>query len=190
MKIDIKAITDLAFVQRTAQMTTHGQPIKASLRSWYKTEHSPIRARMFWIEFQGIPTFVSVHMVRHNIGVTHFVQSMRDDRGGAGNEVVNRLTPVAHGQLINAQAIINVSRKRLCYAASPETVAAWRKMRKAMQEVDADLVDFMVPECVVRGYCPEFKPCRPGLERVLNAYKDSAPSKERARQTIVIKAEV
>lgn len=176
MKITIQPLTGLDVVQRAAQMTTHGQPIKAPLRAWYRTEHSPVRARMFWIEFEGLRSFVSVHMVRHNIGVTHFVQSMRDDRGGAGNDVVTRNTPVNHGMLINAQAIITVSRNRLCYAASPETVAAWRKMRKAMAEVDQDLPDFMVPECVYRnGICPEFKQCKPGMAKVMKAYGRELP---------------
>lgn len=114
MNIIIEPITGLDLVQRAAQMTTHGQPIKAPLKAWYRTEHSPVRVRQFWIELRQIPTFVSVHLVRHKHGVEHFVQSMRPDRGGAGDAVTNRLTPVNHGLLINAQALIQISRKRLC----------------------------------------------------------------------------
>lgn len=155
-------------------MTTHGQPVKAPLKSWYRNEHSPIRVRMFWVELERIPTFVSVHLVRHKIGVEHFVQSMRDDRGGAGNDQVTRLTPVNHGMLINAQALIQISRKRLCYAASKETVGTWTRLRKCMAAVDADLAWHMVPECVYRnGVCPEFKECGPGLEKVVRAYRKS-----------------
>ena len=169
--ITIKPLTALAEVQRAAQLTTHGQPIKAPLRSWYRTEHSPIRMRKFWIEFTGIPTMVSVHLVRHKMGVDHFVQTMRDDRGGAGDDKVTRLTPVNHGMDINAQALIQMSRKRLCLASHKRTVAVWTKLRKAMKEVDPDLADFMVPECVYRnGVCPEFKECAPGLEKVMAAY--------------------
>jgi hypothetical protein len=167
----IQPLTDLAIVQRAAQMTTHGQPVKAPLKAWYRTEHSPVRARLFWIELAAIPSFVSVHLVRHKHGVEHFVQSMRDDRGGAGDDQVTRNTPVNHGMLINAQAIITVSRKRLCYAASGKTVAVWRRVRKAMLDVDPDLAPFMVPECVYRnGLCPEFRECKPGLARVMHAY--------------------
>ena len=169
--VTIRPLTDLAVVQRAAQMTTHGQPIKAPLAAWYRTEHSPVRARIFWIELERVPTFVSVHLTRHKAGVEHFVQSMRDDRGGAGDDVVTRLTPVNHGMLINAQALIHMSRKRLCYAASKRTVAAWRKVRQCMREVDPDLANYMVPECVYRnGICPEFKECRPGLAAVMKAY--------------------
>lgn len=176
MKIHIQPLTDLAIVQRAAQMTTHGQPIKAPLKAWYRTEHSPVRMRKFWIELLGIPTMVSVHLVRHKIGVDHFVQTMRDDRGGAGDDKVNRLTPVNHGLDINAQALIQMSRKRLCLASHKRTVAVWTKLRKAMKEVDPDLARFMVPECVYRnGVCPEFKECAPGMEKVVSVYR-----KERA----------
>ena len=172
MKIIIEPQTNLKLMQRAAEMTTHGQPVNAPLKAWYRTEHSPIRARIFWIELHSIPTFVSVHLTRHKIGVEHFVQSNRDDRGGAGDTVVNRLTPVNHGMLINAQALITMSRKRLCFNSSQKTVATWTKLKKAIAKVDADLSPFMVPECVYRnGVCPEFKECKPGLQSVMRAYK-------------------
>jgi hypothetical protein len=173
--ITIVPVTDLALVQRAAAMTTHGQPVRAPLKAWYRTEHSPIRARLFWIELAGIPTFVSVHLVRHKVGAEHFVQSMRDDRGGAGDDVVNRNTPVNHGLLANAQALITMSRKRLCYNASSKTVATWSRVRHAMRDVDPDLAAYMVPECVYRnGICPEFRECKPGLEKVMRAYRKTA----------------
>lgn len=172
MKVIIEPLTQLSLVQRAAQMTTHGQPIKAPLKAWYRTEHSPVRAKLFWIELHGIPTFVSVHLVRHKIGVEHFVQSMRDDRGGAGDAIVNRLTPVNHGMLINAQALIQISRKRLCYAASKKTVGVWARLRKAMKEIDPHLAAYMQAECAYRnGICPEFKECTPTMAKVVRLYK-------------------
>ena len=171
MHVHIEPITDCAFVRRAAQMTTHGQPVTAGLRSWYRTEHSPIRARLFWIELLAIPSFVSVHLVRHKIGVEHYVESMRDDRGGAGDTETNRLTPVNHGMLVNAQSLIAMSRKRLCYKSHKRTVAVWSRLRKEMLGIDSDLHRYLVPECVYRnGICPEFRECKPGLKKVLLAY--------------------
>ena len=43
------------------------------------SEHSPIRTLNFCIKMQ-IPYYVSVHFCRHFTGVTHFVQSQRNDR--------------------------------------------------------------------------------------------------------------
>ncbi len=181
MKVTVTPLTTLAQVNRAAEMTTHGQPCKAPMRLWYKTEHSPIRLMRFWIELHEVPTFVSVHLVRHKYGVEHFVQSMRDDRGGAGDTEVNRLTPVNHGMEVNAQALINMAKKRLCYKAHKTTVAAFRKLTKAIGEVDPELPRWMVPECVTRGYCPEFSECKPGLAKVLHAYRDSGPATERRK---------
>ena len=43
-------------------------------RKMLKAEHSPIRTLMFTIRLT-IPYFVSTHLVRHKIGVEHYVQS-------------------------------------------------------------------------------------------------------------------
>jgi hypothetical protein len=142
-----------------------------SLKNIYKCEHSPARVINFWIELKGIPTFVSTHLVRHKFGVEHYVESNRDDRGGAGDSVVTRSTPVNHGMFANAISLINMSKKRLCYASHISTVGVWSRLRKAMRKVDPDLADHMVPECVYRnGICPEMRECKPGLEKVMKAY--------------------
>lgn len=172
MKIIIKELTSVEDVRRACEMTMHGQTSKISLRNIYKCEHSPARVRRFWVELQGIPTFVSVHLVRHKHGVEHFVQSMRDDLYIDKTVKVDRNTPVNHGMEINAQALIGISRKRLCYKAHVKTVAVWRKLLKAVAKEDPDLAHFMVPECVYRnGHCPELRECKPGLARVLKAYE-------------------
>lgn len=60
----------------------------------------------------------------------------------------------------NAQAIINISRKRLCHCASTETQVAWMQVIDEIRKVDPVLADKCVPECLYRGFCPEFmNPC-------------------------------
>jgi len=79
---------------------------------------------------------------------------------------------VSHGMMVNAQALMTMSHQRLCYKAAKETVGVWTKLRKAMELVDPDLVDFMVPKCVYRGgYCPEFSECSVGLKAVVDTYR-------------------
>lgn len=181
MKIEIKQKYHITDVNRAAQMTTHGGVIKAPLRFWFKSRHSPIRMVKYWVELLGIPSFVSVHLVRHKVGVEHFVQSMRDDRGGAGDDVVNRLTPVNHSMDLNAETIITMAEKRLCYKSHHKTVGVFRKLRAAIGQHDHDLARWMVPRCVTIGYCPEAKECKPGVLNVLHAYRDCGPMVERER---------
>lgn len=60
------------------------------------------------------------------------------------------------GMSANAQALINISRKRLCSCASKETREAWKQVVEKIREIDPVLADKLVPECLYRGFCPEF----------------------------------
>ena len=83
---------------------------------------------------------------------------MRDDRGA--NAVANRLTEVNHAMLINAQAVISMARKRLCFKAHKETRLLMEAVKEIMERVDRDLALAMVPECEYRGgVCHELKSC-------------------------------
>lgn len=159
MRIYIEKITTVDLMRRACKFTTHGQvDSMMSLDKIYRCEHSPLRTQIFWIEMRAIPSFVSVHLVRHKYGVEHFVQTMRDDRGA--QEVANRLTEVNHAMLLNAQALINMARKRLCMKAHPETRLVFEHIKDHMKVVDLDLARYMVPECIYRGdVCHELRPC-------------------------------
>lgn len=156
MQITVEKITGIDLMRRACEATT-SKPSNMSLDAIYRCEHSPIRTQLFWVEMRDIPTFVSVHFVRHNIGVTHFVSSNREDRGG--NAEADRNTPVNHSMLINAQALINMARKRLCGKAAVETQYTMFKIMSRVKNVDESLARHMVPECVYRGKCHETKPC-------------------------------
>lgn len=158
MEISVKKYTDAFLMRKACEMTMHDRSSKASLKDMYKCEHSPIRTQMFWIEMLDIPTFVSVHFVRHHVGIEHFVQSNRVDHGADTN--ITRLTPINHGMWCNAQALISMSRRRLCYKASPETREVMLKIKEAVRAVDPDLANALVPNCIYRGgHCHEPKPC-------------------------------
>ena len=61
---------------------------------------------------------------------------------------------------VNAQTLINISRRRLCNTASKETIEAWKLVVKTLKEnVDPILADFLVPNCIYRGFCPEANSC-------------------------------
>ena len=175
MKVTIQKIYPEWLPNRMAEMTTHGKVVKAPKSFWFKSAHSPIRGFEYWIEFHDLPTFVSVHFVRHKFGVEHFVKSNRDDLYLDKHVVIDRNSPVNHGMKINAQALITMGRKRLCYKAHIKTVAAFRKMVKGLGRVEPEIAKYIVPECVYRGFCPEGKECKPGVEKVMRAYADYPP---------------
>jgi hypothetical protein len=180
MNISVEKLTDESLLRRACDATRRPgvTPSTVTLRRMYQCEHSPIRTQIFLVDLDGVATFVSVHLARHSQGVSHYVQSNRDDRGG--DTEVNRLTPVRHLMICNAQALINMARKRLCYASHKTTVGVFARVRNAVRRVDPDLADHMVPECVVRGYCPELRPCNAGPAQVIRAYKDAPHVQARA----------
>lgn len=157
MQILAEKLTDIDLMRRACEMTMRGVESKVTLDEIYKCEHSPMRTQLFWVEMIDVPTFVSVHFVRHKIGVEHFVMSNRDDRGG--DEEVNRWTPVNHGMLLNAQALINMARKRLCRKSHDITRKVMIAIGNAITELDSDLGKYMVAECVYRRGCHESEPC-------------------------------
>ena len=122
-------------------------------------EHSPIRRlRVSW-RWVDLPYWVSVQMVRHKIGIEHFVSTQRTDRTGRNRDELPQSAPVIHAAEANAQALINISRKRLCSKASEETRRAWALLVGEIRRYDDILASVMVPECAYRGFCPEREPC-------------------------------
>lgn len=125
----------------------------------YKAEHSPIRLREFKIVIENCPTWVATHFVRHHIGVEKFVSTQRTDRTGIDRNKLPQDQPVRLQMNCNAQAMINISRKRLCNQASKETREIWKMVIEKLKKIDRPLADCCVPECVYRGHCPELKGC-------------------------------
>lgn len=131
--------------------------------SWKKTillaEHSPIRKIKFSWKWKNLKSWVSVHFVRHKFGIEHWVATQRFDRTGVDRDKSPQETPVSHEAEANAQALIFISRRRLCNQASAETRAAWNEVKAEVAKADPVLASVMVPECIYRGFCPEFKSC-------------------------------
>lgn len=128
------------------------------------SRHSPIQALIFRIEFKNIPSFVSVHYVRHHVGIAgHWVSSQRPDRSptGASRHDIPQDAPVSHDMILNAQEILFISRKRLCMQASPETRAVWEKVVEELKRIgETELAAFCKPECWWAGNeCTEIKAC-------------------------------
>lgn len=124
------------------------------------SEHSPIRlVRVKW-RWERIKSWVSVHFARHWLGWEKWVSTQRTDRTGIDRDRLPQDALVDMDISANAQALINVSRYRLCRQAAPETRRYMEDLKAALcDEGQKELSDVMVPNCVYRCGCPEFHGC-------------------------------
>lgn len=137
-----------------------GEPNKLWKKVILLSEHSPIRLLKFHWKWTDLPYWVSVHFTRHKFGIDHWVSTQRNDRqDNYDRKKAQQDSPVMHEVEANAQAIINISRKRLCKQASEETQKAWKAVLEEIKKEDEVLYEACVPECVYRGFCPEFYTC-------------------------------
>ena len=157
---------DLQWVKQctlnTVGKTSTTAPTEEWLARLVEAEHSPIRELWFGIKME-IPYWVSVHFVRHHIGVNHYVQTQRDDRvlHVISRDFKRQGEIVSHIMSINAQELINMSHKRLCQQASPETRDVMKLIVKEVIKVAPYLKSALVPLCVYRGgKCTEMFPCK------------------------------
>ena len=166
---------------KSACMTTISKEAgKEPTQEWKRRllicEHSPIRRGTISWKFDEIPYCISTHFVRHHEGVEKWVGTERADR----TEIKDRsqrsqMDMVPMEMEANIQAIINISRKRLCTSADPLTIKYWKAVLEAIKEYDEDIYWACVPECVRCGGCPEYKSC--GYYD--NLMKDAEPEEQR-----------
>lgn len=160
MRVEIAYHQDMwQEIKNSAMFTMHKETGKYPDSDWKRrmllAEHSPIRVGHIIINCYDVPSFVIGHIVRHNVGFTPFVASLRSDRHESAT-VPDRNTPNSLRFDGNFQAFINISRKRLCKSASAETRAFWGKVMAAVYEAEPELWYACVPECIYRGGCPEY----------------------------------
>lgn len=175
-------------VVNAARRTWGRKPIDHEPKdSWKRgillAEHSPIRLLEYDFTIEDIRQWVTVHLVRHHAGCEKFVHTQRQDINDQVEVITKRLMEILQQEGLlkeewrerdymfqgepnemdmtcNAQAFINISRKRLCIGcASVETRMAWQVVINALSEVDPVLAEKCVPECLYRGFCPEGKKC-------------------------------
>jgi hypothetical protein len=152
---------DVANAARTTIRMEEGEKEPSS--SWKKrillAEHSPIRKLFVSWKWSDLPYWVSVHFVRHKYGIEHFVSTQRTDRTGTDRTGQRQDAPVEHECIANAAEVMFISRRRMCRQASPETREAWQLVIDELKKSEPELASCCVPECVYRGFCPEFKSC-------------------------------
>ena len=139
---------------------TPGQPSHDFKIRLLIAEHSPIRTiRITWAWHQ-IKSWVATHFARHWLGWEKWIGTRRSDRTGIPRDALRQDELVLMRVQANAQALINVSRFRLCYTASPETRDHMSDVKARIDAVEPAVAFAMVPNCIYRGGCPEMNGCK------------------------------
>lgn len=161
---------------------THKKPSEKFIRAAIMAEHSPIKLVQYRIIIKNLKQWVGVHLLRHE-HMLPYICSQRNDRNENTEEIVKKVSEELYNIIkeedpsfnprnllpqgtcndhmfwLNAQTLINISRRRLCRGVSKETRAIWRAIIEELKKVDPILTDFLVPVCVYRGFCPEIHSC-------------------------------
>ena len=143
----------------TINKTTGKYPDTEWKRRLILSEHSPIRRMRFYWRWKDLKSWVSVHMVRHKIGIEHWVSTQRSDRTGIPREKLPQDEPQTFTGEANTQHLIDTMRKRLCYQAAAETREYAEDLKEAIHPLEPEIADVLVPNCIYRGGCPEMHGC-------------------------------
>lgn len=186
MKVNVIQETPWSRALNAARRTIGKSPLnKEPSDNWRKmvimAEHSPIKLVEYLISFKDLRQWVGVHLLRHE-HILPFIHSQRVDRREDIDSLTERVMSIIEEDVksdesfnkrdylfqgepndqdfvVNAQTLINISRKRLCHCASKETREAWVAVKEAIKEFDPIMASFMVPNCIYRGRCPEMNTC-------------------------------
>lgn len=125
-----------------------------------KANHSPIRTLQFCFRLSDIPSWVSVHLVRH-VHATPFVSTQRNDRqSNYDRRKAPQDSPVTMCWYMNAEELITISHKRLCMQASKETRELVQMICDEVVKLNPEFKGLFVPNCAYRGgLCDEFNCC-------------------------------
>lgn len=121
-------------------------------------EHDPIRDIIIKFRWKDIKYWVAMHWKTH-IWRSR-VDSQRNDRQSKYDR--NKAPQDARVDFIgdpNIQNLIDTMRKRLCCQAAPETRAYAEDFKTKLHEIQPEIADVLVPNCVYRCGCPELHPC-------------------------------
>jgi len=162
--LDIKWINidGWKWVKEAALTTIHKNSIKEKdiPSQWKKdilrSEHSPIRELKIRFKIKELMRWISDQIVRHKMGVEHYVGTMRSDRGNKPREEQTMADLTDIMQSYNAQSFTNFARTRLCVGCvNKETRELTKEIVQAVGELEPEVAFYCVPSCIYRGACKE-----------------------------------
>lgn len=156
-------VVDWLEVKRRALVTAGFSKVKtppdiAWKCSLLKAKHSPIRWLRFSFDIE-CPSWVSVHLCRH-VHAQPYVRSQRNDRQDKYDRNAARQDePVRMIWDMNAEELINIANKRLCFLASKETREVVKMMCDQVKEKCPEFAWVLVPNCFREHGCNEMYSC-------------------------------
>ena len=133
------------------------EPSRKFKKNLLISEHSPIRELVVKWKWSDIKSWIGVHYSRHRYEC--YVSTQRTDRTGVNRDDLPQSSLVDMDNTANAQHLIDVMRKRLCYGASKETRELAEELKYTLKTYEEELSDVLVPNCIYRCGCPEMSNC-------------------------------
>ncbi|MBR7080164.1 MAG: hypothetical protein IKI40_06555, partial [Treponema sp.] len=122
------------------------------------SEHTPIRLLEVDWSWKGIKYWVSTEWSRHRF--EKFITSQRNDRqNNYDRNEARQDNPVNFDGYANVQNLIDAWRKRLCHCATKEARELAEDFKRELGKTCPEIADVLVPNCIYRDGCPEFKTC-------------------------------
>ena len=146
---------DWCQVHRRALLTVGKTPKKPPSTKWRKdilmARHSPLRRLFFSFDLIGLPSYVSVHLVRH-VHAQPYVRSQRNDRQNEYDRTkAPQDAPVNMIWDMTGEELVTIANKRLCNMADPFTQAIVRGCCDLVKQACPEFEGELVPMCVRNG---------------------------------------
>jgi hypothetical protein len=135
------------------------EPSQAFKKAILISEHDPIRDIEVKFRWADIKYWIAMHWK------THIWRSRTNTQRNDRQVIYDRNkapqdSPVEFIGDANAQHLIDTMRKRLCFMAARETREYAKDLKKTLHEVEPELSDVLVPNCIYRCGCPENGECQ------------------------------
>lgn len=134
------------------------EPSKAFKKAILISEHDPIRDIEIKFRWKNIPYWVAMHWKTH-IWRSRTNTQRNDRQTEYDRRKAPQDSPVDFIGDPNVQHLIDTMRKRLCFMASKETREYAKDLKASLREVEPEISDVLVPNCVYRCGCPEANGC-------------------------------
>lgn len=148
------------------------EPSKEFKKAILISEHDPIRDIEIKFRWNGIKYWVAMHWKTH-IWRSRTNTQRNDRQFEYDRDEAPQKSPVDFIGDPNVQHLIDTWRKRLCMMASKETRDLAKDFKDTLREIEPEISDVLVPNCVYRCGCPEQTECR-FFQKLVGIYPDAA----------------